>query len=646
MLLPFFLFSQSNIQQSLSVNSTAAAADASAQLDVSATDKGMLVPRMTSAQRTAIASPATGLLVFDTDTGGFWFFNGTAWVSLASPKTLADADGDTKIQVEESPDEDIIRFDLDGTEKMVLRKNSNGSPRLELIDGITNTFLGLNAGSANTTGFQNTANGGFSLVSNTEGFNNTAMGASSLLSNTTGSYNTANGFSALHSNTTGNYNTAIGADALKENSIGERNTATGVNALKSATGNRNTANGTNALAGNLSGAGNTALGDEALFSNTTGSANVAIGKDALYANTIRSNLVAVGDSALYNNGTGSALPGFSIDNTAVGSKALYSNTLGYSNTAIGFQALVANTTGICNTANGRLAMYSNTTGNYNTANGYYALVNNTTGHYNTANGMGALLDNITGHNNTANGFHALYFAKNSGNTASGASAGSDTDNSTDCTYIGYDADNDNYENTYCNSTALGNGSRMTASNQVRIGNSSVTSIGGFQGWTNVSDGRFKKDVQENVPGLAFIRKLRPVTYHLDANGLAEHVNEDVKDTRGDQTQNVASVAALQAREEKAAFLETGFIAQEVETAAKELGYEFSGLDAPKNATSLYGLRYAEFVVPLVKAIQEMDARDGVQENEIEQLKIENAALKSQIEKITAALAGAGIEVDK
>ena len=48
----------------------------------------------------------------------------------------------------------------------------------------------------------------------------------------------------------------------------------------------------------------------------------------------------------------------------------------------------------------------------------------------------------------------------------------------------------------------------------------------------------------------------------------------------------------------------------------------------------------------MKAIQEMDARDGVQENEIEQLKIENAALKSQIEKITAALAGAGIEVDK
>ncbi|MEK7257875.1 MAG: hypothetical protein AAB316_24165, partial [Bacteroidota bacterium] len=53
-LLATSLFSQTNITQILSVNSSGAAADASAQLDVSATDKGVLVPRMTSAQRTAI----------------------------------------------------------------------------------------------------------------------------------------------------------------------------------------------------------------------------------------------------------------------------------------------------------------------------------------------------------------------------------------------------------------------------------------------------------------------------------------------------------------------------------------------------------------------------------------------------------------
>ena len=56
-----------NFQLPTSVNTDGAAPDASAILDVQATDKGMLAPRMTTAQRTAIASPATGLLVYDTD---------------------------------------------------------------------------------------------------------------------------------------------------------------------------------------------------------------------------------------------------------------------------------------------------------------------------------------------------------------------------------------------------------------------------------------------------------------------------------------------------------------------------------------------------------------------------------------------------
>jgi len=52
----------------------------SAALDVSATDKGFLMPRMTTAQKTAIASPDVGLQVYDTDTKSTWTYNGTAWV--------------------------------------------------------------------------------------------------------------------------------------------------------------------------------------------------------------------------------------------------------------------------------------------------------------------------------------------------------------------------------------------------------------------------------------------------------------------------------------------------------------------------------------------------------------------------------------
>lgn len=56
--------------------------DPSAKLDVRSTDKGILVPRMTTAQRTAISNAATGLLVFDNTTGTFWFYNGSAWTEL------------------------------------------------------------------------------------------------------------------------------------------------------------------------------------------------------------------------------------------------------------------------------------------------------------------------------------------------------------------------------------------------------------------------------------------------------------------------------------------------------------------------------------------------------------------------------------
>ena len=56
----------------------------SSMLDVSATNKGMLVPRMSTAQRTSIASPAKGLLVFDNDLSSFFFYNGTAWTQLST----------------------------------------------------------------------------------------------------------------------------------------------------------------------------------------------------------------------------------------------------------------------------------------------------------------------------------------------------------------------------------------------------------------------------------------------------------------------------------------------------------------------------------------------------------------------------------
>ena len=69
--------------QSVAINTSGTAAHPSAMLDITATNKGLLIPRMSSVIRSGIGSPATGLQVFDTDTKSFWFWNGTAWVELS-----------------------------------------------------------------------------------------------------------------------------------------------------------------------------------------------------------------------------------------------------------------------------------------------------------------------------------------------------------------------------------------------------------------------------------------------------------------------------------------------------------------------------------------------------------------------------------
>ncbi len=93
---------------------------------------------------------------------------------------------------------------------------------------------------------------------------------------------------------------------------------------------------------------------------------------------------------------------------------------------------------------------------------------------------------------------------------------------------------------------------------------------------------------------------------------------------------------LDARKAKMNILYTGFVAQDVEKAAKSLNYDFSGVDAAKNDKDLYGLRYAEFVVPLVKAVQELskqndnkDAKIDTLQNAVTALQSENDDLKKQ-----------------
>lgn len=133
----FTICYSSTFAQNVGINTNTP--DPSAILDVTATDKGFLVPRVSlhnvSNSTSPINNPTTSLLVYNTNTSvtggngaGFYFFNGAQWEKINTDKVatlLSDGDTDTKIQVEESSDEDYIRFDVKGTEAMIIDETGN-----------------------------------------------------------------------------------------------------------------------------------------------------------------------------------------------------------------------------------------------------------------------------------------------------------------------------------------------------------------------------------------------------------------------------------------------------------------------------------------------------------------------------------------
>ncbi len=583
----------------------------SSELDITSTKKGILIPRMTAVQRDAINSPANGLKIYVTDDNAFYYYNGSQWIRIVGTNN-----NNKKIN-----DLQDGKSDNDGSQ--------NGS----------SIFLGVDAGlNDDSTDNQNVGVGFQSLQANINGTHNTAYGYKSLYSNINGDNNVANGNGALYSNTQGSGNIANGNSALFSNSTGNSNIASGNSALVSNTsGNNNIAIGSVSLYSNTTGNNNIATGVLALFSNTTGHGNVAVGTSALFNNMVKNNLVAVGDSALYYNGVGAGRYE-GIFNCAIGSKALYSNTKGSRNTAIGYEtlrnnidginntsigynSLIFNTSGSNNTAIGTTALYKNIIGNDNTAIGYSSLSQNigssntaigqnalklnTNGYLNTAIGVNSLSTNTIGQYNTSIGGGSLAQNINGNyNTAIGVRALGGLTTGNHNTALGYYAF---LSGNFTNSSAIGDGATVTANNQVRIGDA-VTSIGGPVAWTVVSDARFKKDIKENVIGLDFILQLRPVTYHLNTDAMANFLHKTDKQRK---------FASEKAQER---ILQTGFIAQEVEKTAQRLEYDFSGVDKPKNKNDYYGLRYSQFVVPLVKATQEQQKIIKQQQEEINQLK--------------------------
>jgi len=398
---------------------------------------------------------------------------------------------------------------------------------------------------------------GYQTGVNNTGFGNSATGYQALFSNLSGFNNLANGWKALYSNTTGLENSANGANALCFNTTGSDNLADGYFALyENTTGNNNTGVGVQSLTYNSSGNYNTAAGYASLTNNINGNTNTASGYFSLFANSSGSNNVAIGAYALNANTTTSNL-------VAVGDSALFNNTAGH-NTAVGYQSLFTNTLGVDNTAVG------------------YA----------------SLRDNLTGSEITA--FGAL---------TNGGQAGSFI------TLLGYAT---SAVDGIMDATAIGSNASVGAPYTIQLGDNAVTGVNSYGTFNTISDGRFKFNIREDVSGLDFIMRLRPVTYQLDIRKISS-------EPAGGKT--LTSFAAANNETRAMNIRRTGFIAQEVEKAADESAFDFDAVKKPQNDKDHYSLSYQEFVVPLVKAVQE-------QQKEIADLRKEIEDLKKVVAKIS------------
>jgi trimeric autotransporter adhesin len=440
--------------------------------------------------------------------------------------------------------------------------------------GSFNTAVGNQAlsGTAGQACNSNTAVGDRCLRSITTGHDNTAVGGTSaLILLTDGHDNVAVGSNALGINVQGHFGTAIGSSAMLRNVIVgiNANVAVGYQSLMGtagSNGNYNTATGYQTLMNNTTGHGNTSDGIHTLFSNTTGAGNSSVGDSALFSNTTGIGNTAVGFRALYSNTTAGEdlITSTSYGNTAVGFRSLFNNTTGNGNVANGSRSLVSNTTGGKNVAIGTIALQANTQGAVNCAVGYQALNSNTTGSYNTALGVNSLITNATGTYNSA---------------------------------LGYGADVSS--NNLSNVTAVGYNVVASASDRMYFGNATVQGCYNTTGvWTS-SDGRFKINVNENVTGLNFINNLRPVTYQLDTKALDDFLIQNMPDSLKAIHQAGMDFTP------STTTIHSGFIAQEVELAATTSNFVSSIVSRPNNNTDVYALNYAEIVVPLVKAVQEL-----------------------------------------
>jgi hypothetical protein len=266
-----------------------------AELVVHASDKGVLLPRMPQDSMLAIVLPANGLLVYNTDKKNYYYYDATAseWkpASFAFRSSISDATGKTRLEVERTPNDDIIRFaaDADGDNQ---------------FSGAADDVANLDADGFNLLSESSTYRIEGQQVLRQTGNNFFAGTGGQLLA--AGERNSAFGFGALSGLTSGSDNTAIGYDAASNLATGSGGVYVGHGVASAGASNISGIN--NSISGYmaaplLSGAAsnNTILGSNAAPDITTGSGNIIIGHGAGAGLTTGSNNIIIGNGISVSN---------------------------------------------------------------------------------------------------------------------------------------------------------------------------------------------------------------------------------------------------------------------------------------------------------------------------------------------------------
>jgi hypothetical protein len=451
------------IRSQVLISSGAGIPDNSAMLEIQSDTKGLLIPRMTSAQRTLISAPAEGLLVYDTDRHSFFLRGEGKWIDLSSSSEIWTQNS-TGVYLSNSTLNLGVGTDPIGTKKVVIRADASKAvtdPIFEVQDNSGKPILRVTSEGVRifVKDYSKGASGGFAV--GRYGIAKDEKGANDLLFvntsgtrvYTTGDVASGGGFAVAQYNYLGqeNYSFYTTENSTRVFTDGKLSADKDSNSPKTEEETFETDNGSypkassggfavgrygiakgnndnymymipeNYFIGHDAGEGiqlnpvsftglyNTFFGYQSGMVNNDGFRNVFIGYQTGLANVSGDDNIFVGNQSGYGNTTG-------WRNVFMGSTAGYSNTGGNDNVFLGTNSGYANLTGVSNIFIGSYAGYkniggllSNEDGDYNIFIGDRSGFENTVGYGNVFLGYESGNKNTDGDDNVFLGYQSGYW---------------------------------------------------------------------------------------------------------------------------------------------------------------------------------------------------------------------------------------------